>query len=135
MDEFLGAILGALFELLAEVLLEFAFGMLAAALSRAARRIFVTTYRAGRLRTGAFVAIVGCAAGLLSWLMLPHPLVHPSRFHGLNLLVSPLVTGLVLGFLGQGIRRRGRRSVAIESFGYGFTFSLAVALVRFFLVK
>ena len=32
-------------------------------------------------------------------------------------------------------RRKGKDSLQIESFGYGFTFALGVALIRFFFVR
>jgi len=79
--------------------------------------------------------LVGVAFGFLSAWMFPHPLVHPSKLHGISLLISPVLTGLVMAYIGRAWRRRGRTSVRIESFGYGFTFALAMALVRFWLVR
>jgi hypothetical protein len=131
MEELLGAILAGIFELLAEFLLELLMALLTAALSRLVRRFFVSTRRMGPLLITALFALAGCGAGLLSVWIFPHPLVHPSQFHGINLIISPLAMGAFMALLGQGIRRRGRRSVAIESFRYGFTFALAMALVRF----
>ncbi len=46
-----------------------------------------------------------------------------------------MIACLVMAFIGRTLRRRGRNSVPIESFGYGFTFALAMALVRFWLVR
>jgi hypothetical protein len=134
MEELLGAILGLIFEFLAEFLLELLMGLAADALSRLIRRFFVSTHRIGVLLATILFAMAGLAAGFLSVWAFPHPLVHPSRFHGLSLVLSPLAMGGVMAFLGQGIRRRGRRSVAIESFRYGFTFALAMTLIRFLFV-
>jgi hypothetical protein len=71
---------------------------------------------------------------LSAW-MFPHPLVHTSKLHGISLLFSPVATGLVMAYIGRVWRRRGRTSVRIESFSYGFTFALAMALIRFWLVR
>jgi hypothetical protein len=79
--------------------------------------------------------MLGLTFGFVSILVLPHPLVHPSRFHGISLLISPVVTGLIMGFIGRAVRRRGKTPVRIESFAYGFTFAFAMALIRILMVR
>lgn len=135
MEEFLFGVLGAIFEILAEALMEILLGVAADLLSRATRRFFVSSRRIGRALTTLIFAVLGVAAGFLSVAIFPHPLVHPSHFHGVSLLISPVVTGLAMGLVGRTIQRRGRMPVRIESFSYGFVFALAIAIVRFFLVK
>lgn len=135
MDELLGAILGALFELLADSLLEVALGELAGLLSRLIRRFRITVCRGNPLRATLSFMLVGVAFGILSAGIFPHPLVHPSRFHGISLLISPVLTGFAMAWIGGAWKRGGRTSVRIESFGYGFTFALALALIRFWLVR
>ena len=135
MEELIGTILGGIFELLVEFLLEVAFGELAGLLSRLIRRFRVTTRRGHPTVTTLVFTMVGVAFGFLTAWIFPHPLVHPSKFHGISLLISPVLTGLVMAWIGRAWRRRGRDSVRIESFGYGFTFALAMTLVRFWLVK
>lgn len=135
MDELIGAILGGLLELLAEFLLEAALGELAGLLSRLVRRFTITVRRGNPVVTTVTFILVGVAFGFLSAWIFPHPLVHPSRFHGISLLVSPVLTGFAMTWIGRAWRRRGRDSVRIESFGYGFTFAFAVALIRFWLVR
>jgi hypothetical protein len=60
--------------------------------------------------------LLGLALSFVSILVLPQPLVRPSKFHGISLLISPVVTGLFMGFIGRTVRRRGRNTVQIESF-------------------
>jgi hypothetical protein len=78
--------------------------------------------------------LLGLALSFVSVLVLPHPLVHPSKFHGVSLLISPVITGLIMSFIGRAVRRRGKTPVQIESFAYGFTFAFAFALLRLLLV-
>ena len=139
MEELLTAIFGAILEGLAEVLIQLLFELfvaaLARAISRAVRRGMIGLRRANPVWATTSFALLGIGTGFLSILIFPHPLVHPSKVHGISLLISPLLTGLVMALIGRTVRRRGRTSVRIESFGYGFTFALAMALVRFWLLR
>jgi len=77
----------------------------------------------------------GAAAGVLSLIPFPAHFVHSPRFHGISLLVAPLLTGLVMSTVGSFLRKKGKVVVRIESFGYGFVFAFGMALVRFLLAK
>jgi hypothetical protein len=70
-------------------------------------------------------------SGVVSVLAVPHPLVKPSKIHGISLLISPLVTGLIMSQIGVWVRRRELGPVRIESFAYGFTFAFGIAIIRF----
>jgi hypothetical protein len=61
--------------------------------------------------------------------------VHPSRFHGISVIASPLIAGIVMSQLGRVLRNHGRRVMPIESFGYGFAFAFAMALVRVLMLR
>jgi hypothetical protein len=135
MDEFLGAILLGIAELLCEALMETAFGALAGLFARAFRRFRVTVRRSNPIVATVVFTLTGVAFGFVGVWIFPHPLVHPSRVHGISLLITPVVTGLVMDSIGRAWRRRGRTAVRIESFGYGYTFALAMAVVRFWLVR
>lgn len=134
MEDLLGAILAGIAELIAEFLLEAFFAGLAGLLSRAFRLFRVKVRRADPLIATITFGLVGVAFGFLSVWLFPHHLVHPTRIHGVSLLISPILTGLLMAQVGRTVRRWGRQSVRIESFGYGFTFALAMGLVRFWLV-
>ena len=79
--------------------------------------------------------LYGLGSGFLSLLLFPHPLAHPSKFHGVSLLISPVITGLVMAGIGGVVRRRGKTPVQIESFAYGCTFAFAFALIRLLMVR
>ncbi len=46
-------------------------------------------------------------------------------------MISPVITGFFMSQVGIMLRRTGKRAVQIESFGYGFTFALGLAIIRF----
>lgn len=134
MEELFGAILAGIAELIAEFLLEAVFAELAAVLSRVFRLFRAKVLRADPVVATVGFGLVGGCFGFLSVWFFPHHLVHPTRVHGISLLISPILTGLLMAQIGRTLRRWGRQSVRIESFGYGFIFALGMGLVRFWLV-
>jgi hypothetical protein len=131
MEDFLGFIL----ELLLEALLEFGLSALVAGVYRSVRHFWVKARRGNPIAAAVLLVIVGLALGVLSVLIFPHPLVHPSKLHGISLLISPLLAGLAMAAVGRGVRRRGRTPVRVESFGFGFVFAFAVALIRYLMIR
>ena len=141
MDELLGAILSAIAEFLLEAFLE----LIAAAILDLASRALVGLFESvaegvkeNRILISIGYALLGTLAGALSLLVLPHPLIHrehPTRFHGISLLVSPIVAGFVLSSIGGILRRLGKKVTPVETFGYGFAFALGIALIRFLFAK
>jgi hypothetical protein len=136
MDDFLGFIL----ELLFEALIEIAFSGGVDLASRGRRRLRIgplvrrTLSKANPPLTILKFALWGIGLGVLSALIFPHALIRSSNLHGISLLISPIITGTVMGGIGRIVRQRGRTPVRIESFAYGFTFAFAMALIRYFLV-
>jgi hypothetical protein len=135
MEDLFVAILAGIAELVAEILIEAAFAELAGILFRAFRLFRVKVRRADPALATVMFALVGVSFGFLSVWFFPHHLVHPTRWHGISLLISPILTGLVMAKIGRSVRRWGRQPLRIESFGYGFIFALGMALVRFWLVR
>ena len=74
--------------------------------------------------------VLGVFAGASSLLIFPHPLIRPSRLHGISLLVSPILSGAIMSLVGATLRRKGKRVIQLETFWYGFAFAFGVALVR-----
>ena len=140
-DELIAAILGAIAEVLFEVFLQLIAEAVLDLASRALLGLFTglaEALKGNRVLTGLMYALLGALAGALSLLVLPHPVIHrehPSRFHGISLLISPILTGLVLSSVGGVMRRRGMKVTPVETFGYGFAFALGMALIRFLFSK
>jgi hypothetical protein len=140
MEEFLLELIGFILDVFLEVLIQFVFEAGVAAASRAPRRFrfapflrVVLSPTNPSFKTLKFT-LLGLGCGAVSSLVLPHSLVHLSKLHGISLLISPVITGLMMGATGSLVRRRGKTPVQIESFTCGFTFAFAFALVRILLV-
>jgi hypothetical protein len=78
------------------------------------------------------LGFLGVLVGAASIVMLPHPLFHRSKFHGISLVLSPIAAGTAMSALGAMLRKRGKQVVQIESFPYAFAFAFGMALVRLF---
>jgi hypothetical protein len=138
MEDFLIAAIAAIAEMLFEALLEIGSELLLSVLTRRVKRIFYAILRLNPVMAGVGALLLGAGAGAITVAALPHRLVHPVRspgVHGLSLILSPLLTGFAMSWIGRSIRTRGRKAIQTESFTYGFAFAFAMALVRFILVK
>ena len=130
MGETLIELLFAFLDLFLNVLLEFAGEVLIDLLSRGAADAFGPHEPPHRVLTFLGCGFWGGLAGGASLLVFPHPLFHPSKIHGVSLIVSPVLTGLIMSGIGVMLRRRGKRVVQIESFPFAFAFAFGMALVR-----
>jgi hypothetical protein len=139
-EDLLAAILGAIAEFFLELFLELIAAAVLDVVTRALRGLFTNlaeSVKANRVLTSFIYALLGALAGALSLLVLPHPITHlaPRRFHGISLLISPIIAGLVLSSVGGVMRRWGKKVTPVATFGYGFAFALGMALIRFFFAK
>jgi hypothetical protein len=132
MDEVLFALLSAAAELLFEVFFQVVVEAIVALIVRSIRNVFEVSNAINPILAAIGYLLLGAAFGIASLRFFPHPLVHPSKFHGISLVVSPVITGLVMSQVGIVLRRKGKQAVRIESFRYGFTFALGLAIIRFF---
>jgi hypothetical protein len=118
-------------EIFLEVFIETAGAVLLDPVLRALTRIFPKSSASPETAAAGYTCF-GLLAGVLSIVIVPHPLVRASKFHGMIVLVSPLITGLIMALVGSVVRRRGKRITQIESFAYGFSFAFGMALIRYF---
>ena len=73
----------------------------------------------------------GAIAGGISLLIFPHSPIRNSDFRTLNLVVTPVIVGLMMMLIGKFRDKRGQALVRIDRFGYGFIFAFAMALARY----
>ena len=135
MLELLVGLLEILFEIFLQAAFEFAAESIGALILRGLAAVFDTSEIKNPLLAALGYVFLGGVAGGLSLLFFPHPLVHRSRIPGLSVFISPILAGLGMSLVGSTLRRRNKRPMQIESFGYGFAFAFGMALVRFFFVK
>lgn len=120
-------LLGFIVEVVIPVVAEIAFDVLLHSLGQP----FVARERRNSVLTGIGYCLFGLILGGLSLLVFPRSFVRSERFHGINLLITPLVAGLVMGAIGRWRERHGQAILRFDSFVYGFVFAFAMALVRF----
>ncbi|MGP0017890.1 MAG: hypothetical protein ACLPHP_04910 [Candidatus Sulfotelmatobacter sp.] len=130
MEELLLQISLMLVEVFFEALLELGGEVFSDVLSRLAVDVFKPAEPPHPVLSGLIWGFLGAAAGATSLAILPHPIFHRSKFHGISLIVSPFAAGMAMSALGTMLRRRGKEVVQIESFPYAFAFALGMALVR-----
>ena len=138
-DELFALILGTIAEFLLEIFVELIAAVALDLTSRALSGLFTglsDAFKGNRVLIGSMYALLGMSAGGLSLLALPHRLVHhPIGFHGISLLISPIVVGWVLSYVGAVMERRGKKLTALETFGYGYVFALGMTFIRFLFAK
>src|SRR6266478_9228725 len=132
MLELLFAILEMFLEIFLEAAFEFAAESIGALILRGVAVVFDTSEFKNPWLACIGYMFLGGVAGGLSLLFFPHPLVHPSRVPGLSVVISPVLAGLGMSLVGSTLRKRNKKAMQMESFGYGFAFALGMALVRFF---
>ncbi len=77
------------------------------------------------------LGVLGALVGWLSLQILPTPIFHQARVHGLSLVISPLLTGVAMAAIGSNLKRRKEMPASLESFWGGFSFALGMVLIRF----
>jgi hypothetical protein len=135
MGDFLLELLFLFAEVIFEALFEFALEAAFDLIFRAIAEVFEISELNNPLLACLGYLLFGAATGGLSLLLYPHPLFHPSRVHGISLLVSPILTGLAMWQVGSLLRTKNKKVIRIESFWYGFTFAAGMALARFYFTK
>ena len=126
--ELLFAVVGGLLE----VLLEIAGSLLTELGLRSVKEPTVPREARNPVFAGIGYALFGLVAGFVSLLIFPEPLARSEKFHGINLLISPVLAGLAMAGFGWLLERTGKRRLQLDSFVYGFIFAMPMALVRFY---
>jgi hypothetical protein len=121
-----------IFEIFGEALLQATFAALTEAGLHFGRRPDAQPRQTSTVLLVLGYALLGAIAGGLSLLVFSSPFMHNHAARLANLLLSPIAGGLAMALLGAWRRRRGQQTIQLDRFAYGFLFTLAMALVRFF---
>ena len=121
-------------EILVEILLEFVLPLIAEVFAEAA------LHKLGRISwvrsTGLVVLTailyfgVGVAAGIISLFIFPNAFARSSRLHGISLVITPVLGGLVMSYIAWLRVRTSDWTIRLEAFAYGFVFAFPMALLR-----
>lgn len=127
--EILAEIFAYLLQAILEIALQAVFELLAEVGIRSVREPFRRGPTNPWLAALGYV-LFGVVAGGVSLLAFPELFVHSTAARWLNLLVTPLCAGLMMALIGARMRNRGKETIRLESFAYGFVFAFAMAAVR-----
>lgn len=131
MAELLFELLAGLLQGLFEVFLEVAAEEVFAFLSRSVFEVFSNSEDINPVLSIVGYLILGAATGGFSLLLISHRVFQTSRFHGISLFLSPVITGSIMSLIGRVLRSRGKQAAQIETFAHGFAFALGMATIRF----
>ena len=126
-------------ELILEVILQFFFELflqiLAEIFCELGLRPFAEMFQRKQIRNPWLASIgyflVGAAVGGISLLFFKSTLIQNPSLRIVNLIVTPVLAGLVMLSIGWLRQKRGQYLVRLDRFGYGFIFAFGMALVRF----
>jgi hypothetical protein len=135
MGDLLLELLGFIFESLLEAILDYVLAALVDLLLRALGSVFAGSKPQNPALAYLGYFLLGVILGGISLAFFRHPLVHPSKVHGISLLVSPTLVGLLMAATGALLRWRKKTVTRLETFSYGFCFAFGLALMRFFFTK
>ena len=75
--------------------------------------------------------VFGACLGFISLLIFPESFIQAEGLKLVNLLGTPIILGFIMLVIGKVRDRKGKETVRIEKFFYGFLFAFGLALVRF----
>ncbi|MCI0707868.1 MAG: hypothetical protein L0Y80_10675 [Ignavibacteriae bacterium] len=90
--------------------------------------------------TNRIVALIGCLFlgaffGYLGLLIYPHRIVKEPILPGVSLVAVPVLAGLVMHYVGEWKKERGKQTSTIATFWGGAIFAFGSSLIRFLAMK
>ncbi len=94
----------------------------------------VFTSRPKRNPYMAFVgySLFGVVIGGISLLILTNSIITSPGLKLLNLCITPFIGGIAMALIGRWRSKKGQDLLRFNSFAYGFSFALGVAVIRYF---
>ena len=75
---------------------------------------------------------MGAVSGGLSVWLVPMHLLQPPAIQILNLAITPIALGFIFEILGRWRSKTDKPRYAVDHFSYGFSFALAMGVIRYF---
>jgi hypothetical protein len=122
-------------EFILEVLLELFGEFFVELFIRAGANIPWVNKAATNLLTALVYFGIGAFIGWVSLWVFPKAFVRSESLHGISLVITPLLAGLVMAAIGWIRTQQGKLATQIERFSYGFALAFGMALIRFYLTE
>jgi|SRR5689334_15956861 len=129
--EILLELAGWIFQFLGEFLLQLIVEAFAEVLGHTIKMPFQREQPAHPLIVAIGYMMLGAMAGGLSLWVLPHLFIESPKLRLLNLMLTPVMAGVIMTWIGTWRRKRDKEVIALDRFGYAFCFALAMAVVRY----
>ena len=84
---------------------------------------------------GAGYVSLGAILGFVSILIFPDSFLLNPTHKTVNLLITPVIVGFTMSLLGNIRKKKGKDTIRLDTFIFGFVFAFAMAFVRFFMVN
>jgi hypothetical protein len=129
--EIIAELLFGLVQVIAELVLQIVFEVLAGLGVRGVRKVSRRVRPLPPVAALFVYALLGAAAGAISLMVFPELAIDTPAGRVINLIVGPVIAGLALALLGAWRKRRNQDLIRLDTFGYGYIFALVMAIVRF----
>jgi hypothetical protein len=127
----LEGILTAIFEIFGELILQIIFELLAESGIRLFTRDSLPAKPNPIVRFFAY-SLLGAAVGAVSVAIFPHHFLQGRNGQIANLVLTPIIAGAVMAWLGKWRSRRDQPLIGLDRFWCGWGFAFALAGVRYF---
>ena len=128
-------IIGWLFELFGELIIQLIGEAIAEIIGHSIKEPF---RRTGPVRPWLAMlgySIFGILAGAVSLWIQPELFIKAGWLRTANLILTPVISGLMMAWIGNWRRNHQWEVIRLESFAYGFCFACSMALIRYFFGK
>jgi H+/Cl- antiporter ClcA len=123
-------ILGWIFQIVAELLLQIVGEAIADLIGHSLKGSDQRSKPTPPFWTALLYLAFGAIAGGISLLLFPNLFIRLEWLRVASLVVTPLLAGLVMAWIGSWLRNRQKSLIPLDSFAYGFCFALGMAFVR-----
>jgi hypothetical protein len=117
--------------LLAELMLQFVFELLAELGMHSFRKTRKQEKPIHPMLATLGYIIFGGMAGWISLLLFPSLFISSPTLSAVNLVLTPIIAGGAMAAVGAWRRKRGEELIRLDRFAYGFVFALAMAVIRY----
>ena len=128
--EIIGEIIIAILQFIFEFLLQILWQIVGELIVHGVREVFRNPEPLSPWLAAIGYASLGAIGGGVSLLVVPELYIRSPWLRGVNLVLTPIAAGLIMGALGAWRRRHEKEVIRLESFAYGSLFALAMAIVR-----